>query len=50
MTLHRLPEQNHSQCEYEDHNRKESEPQQRALDVVQSDHRSTPHSLSGGPS
>ena len=39
MTLHQLPEQNHSQCEYGDPNRKESEPQQRALDVS---HRSPP--------
>ena len=32
MTLHQLPEQNHSQCEYGDPNRKELGPQQRALE------------------
>ena len=32
MTLHQLPEQNHSQCEYGDPNRKELGPQQRAFE------------------
>ena len=46
MTLHQLPEQNHSQCEYGDPNRKELGPQQRALESFsprQRLHPSVPH-------
>ncbi len=46
MTLHQLPEQNHSQCEYGDPNCKELGPQQRALESFsprQRLHPSVPH-------